>query len=364
MQNQSEFRFHRKECPVLVAFVLALLSFAPQNAAMAAENDPEAGASLSFLSTTGNTLTIDRSEEAPGISLRIPTKTGTDFIYGDLAGEQGHLISTMNIDGDDTAGIRLHLTHDPKFEKVTVRAEAFGKTAAGVAVSVPLGVDGEYLAADDAALLAAYKAEAERSAASLAEAVSNHKAANPTGRFSTLLEQQSEWEQGLGERAASDAGLFEQTENTKAEDEPSYWQARAEALRARQFFLATASGTGVSPGIPGIYIDGDGGRLELLVVSTDGEEVLDFSIFVVRGPTAHTGELSGIAKLDGKTKARFKDEDEEAFIDGKPAVLDFLFEGNVVEIKGENTSYYHGARAYFDGVYFKTPETDAPASGE
>ena len=39
-----------------------------------------------------------------------------------------------------------------------------------------------------------------------------------------------------------------------------------------------------------------------------------------------------------------------------PAKLQFKFNGTRVEVTGENTGAYHGARAYFDGEYLKTSD--------
>ncbi len=99
--------------------------------------------------------------------------------------------------------------------------------------------------------------------------------------------------------------------------------------------------------VNGIYDDDNGGTL---VISEAGELTFAFEILVVRGPTAHIGELAGIAQITGET-ATFVDTNEEAFIDGNPCRLTFTFEGGWLKVTGENTSYYHGARAYFDGTY-------------
>ena len=39
----------------------------------------------------------------------------------------------------------------------------------------------------------------------------------------------------------------------------------------------------------------------------------------------------------------------------KPCVIRLVFIGNRVEVTAENAERYHGARAYFDGVYYKKP---------
>jgi hypothetical protein len=83
---------------------------------------------------------------------------------------------------------------------------------------------------------------------------------------------------------------------------------------------------------------------------------LRFEISVVRGPTAHTGSLSGVAKFTEPDLAVFVDSNEEAFDEGQPATLRFRFQDHELIVEAEHTSYYHGARAYFDGTYYRLPE--------
>ena len=89
------------------------------------------------------------------------------------------------------------------------------------------------------------------------------------------------------------------------------------------------------------------------------KEAVAFSINVVRGPTWHTGELTGIAML--KRSAAVYKERLEAGEDREPCELTFNFvDGHIVKLEGKNTQYYHGARAYFDGTYFKVAKLDKP----
>jgi hypothetical protein len=73
---------------------------------------------------------------------------------------------------------------------------------------------------------------------------------------------------------------------------------------------------------------------------------------VVRGPTYHIGSIGGSAKWNGST-AHFSIQalDEEG-----GTWLTFLKWGVKLEIIGENTSSFHGARAYFDGEYIRVSE--------
>jgi hypothetical protein len=44
--------------------------------------------------------------------------------------------------------------------------------------------------------------------------------------------------------------------------------------------------------------------------------------------------------------------------------LALLRRGSLLELIGANTSYYHGARAYFDGGYCKTGNLDEKTKAE
>lgn len=101
--------------------------------------------------------------------------------------------------------------------------------------------------------------------------------------------------------------------------------------------------------INGVYDDANGGTL---TISDAGELTFAFEITVIRGPTADRGALTGIAEIAGET-ATFVDTNEEAFIEGNPCRLTFTFDGTWIEVTGQNTSYYHSARAFFDGTYEK-----------
>lgn len=102
--------------------------------------------------------------------------------------------------------------------------------------------------------------------------------------------------------------------------------------------------------LTGLWIDSFGGTLEIV----QEKEKLFFVIEVVRGPTFHTGSIAGVATWNSplgwfSDKGRDKEKTEESN-------LVFISRGNVLEIVGANTTYYHGARAYFDGEYCKAGE--------
>jgi uncharacterized protein YecT (DUF1311 family) len=131
-----------------------------------------------------------------------------------------------------------------------------------------------------------------------------------------------------------------------------YWRVMADSTRGRLKFVAVWDGANAAPGPDGTYNDGFGGTL---TVSDSNAKTMRFAFEVVRGPTAHTGELEGTARRNGN-QATFTDADLP--VDqrrAEPCVIRFVFIGNRVEVATENTEAYHGARAYFHGAYYKTP---------
>jgi hypothetical protein len=156
------------------------------------------------------------------------------------------------------------------------------------------------------------------------------------------------------------------------EEDVDFWGSQAEMTRSRIEFLKAwvameTDGAG-NGDWSGRYSDGYGGTLYL----SQDDEGLYFAVDVVRGPTFHLGSLSGKAKVNGMT-AFFTDEDrlEE---EGKEEETWLIFrmgtgEDSRIEVNGENTMYYHGARAYFDGKYVKLDdltdeEEEALSKGE
>jgi len=122
-----------------------------------------------------------------------------------------------------------------------------------------------------------------------------------------------------------------------------YWDSMEELTRTRLEFLQAWLGKGVEPGITGIYQDFEGGTLTL----KQTVKGLKFLLEVVRGRNAHTGEISGMARVEGQN-AFFADSEPSA---GK---LTFNFvNGHEVKLEEENTGSYGGTGVYFGGEYFK-----------
>ncbi|TGJ99515.1 DUF1311 domain-containing protein [Leptospira semungkisensis] len=124
---------------------------------------------------------------------------------------------------------------------------------------------------------------------------------------------------------------------------------KTETTRERTSYLRKVWNLGKFPkdGI-GSYTDGFGGRLKLF--RKKGKPV-HFELGVVRGPTAHLGEMDGdwTPNQEGKwtwsSPANCKAEDPEC------CILKFQTFDARIEVEEISCSAFHGARAYFGGDY-------------
>ena len=134
---------------------------------------------------------------------------------------------------------------------------------------------------------------------------------------------------------------------------PEYWEELLSQTVTRLEFLKVYTGRNMPTGLSGTYDDFFGGSLDLELTKAG----LRFSIDVVRGPSSHLGDISGLALRRNDRLFSFKErvpEDEQA-PDRLPAELTFtVVDAHRVRVVGKNTDAHHGARAYFDGLYFKT----------
>ena len=166
--------------------------------------------------------------------------------------------------------------------------------------------------------------------------------------FTELQVKQRAWMKYREDQARGanrDAGEPE-TKSTAA-----YYEAATEMTASRADWLRGRIRND-DESLTGLWSDSFGGTLEIV----QEKERLLFEISVVRGPTYHTGSLAGVATWNAplgwfSDKGRDKEKPEESN-------LVFVERGTVLEIVGANTSYYHGARAYFDGEYCKVGKLD------
>lgn len=179
--------------------------------------------------------------------------------------------------------------------------------------------------------------------------------------FSRLRAYQREWLERRDSLAAETARLYDSAPRGAEATSPVYWQTMTDMTRTRIRVLeAWRSPLGVR-GWEGEWIDGYGGRLTI-VDDPDREGAFLFELEVVRGATAHTGLISGRARTNDHL-ARYTDRDAAP---EKPAELgetwlSFRRETPHLVVRGANTSWYHGARAYFSGRYIRVADVSEEA---
>jgi len=167
------------------------------------------------------------------------------------------------------------------------------------------------------------------------------------GAFAKLLELQRQWLAYRDDLALSPAYSGAPSGEKEARQSAEYFDTAAQLTEERTAWLKAYGEPLPNGSLTGLWNDSHGGYLQII----EKPGALLFSIQVVRGRTAHTGELSGTAKWKSpkgsySDKGLVPDKAEET-------TLEFTLTGNILEITGTNTGYYHGMRAYFDGTYLR-----------
>ena len=135
----------------------------------------------------------------------------------------------------------------------------------------------------------------------------------------------------------------------KPEKDPAYYECLAGFTESRIVFLNSYLNKTLTNDICGEYDDGFGGWLE---IKKDKENKIQFHISVVRGPTSHTGDIEGTLDIN-KNAAEYKDTESCKDTQDPCCKLSFKIYNKKIEVKEDNCMYYHGVRAYFDGMYRK-----------
>lgn len=146
----------------------------------------------------------------------------------------------------------------------------------------------------------------------------------------------------------------QKAEGLKTSESAESLTSAAEITKGRIDWLKAWTKLDKRKGWSGKYSDSRGGFLQ--IAEKDGN--VFFVLDVVRGPSFHIGGIDGKISVNGNTGwFETKAEGEE-----KPTWLTFLdgldYEGSV-RVTAENTSYFHGARGYFQGTYLWTGELSA-----
>ena len=243
----------------------------------------------------------------------------------------------------------LKITGKPGDEVLQITAIGIEKLGKGSAE-----VDGTYRKLTLAETLARTRGRYEAADAALNADYQAVRAALNAKQKAELRDSQRDWIEVRDSRAewVTHAG-----DNSK--ELPVYWEEMLAQTVTRIGFLKVYTGKGVPAGLSGNYDDFGGGSLSLELKKSG----LRFSIDVVRGPSSHLGELSGIATRKSDRLFTYKEKipQDEQSPDRLPAELTFsVVDAHRVRIVGKNTSAHHGARAYFDGTYFKTGALEKP----
>lgn len=198
--------------------------------------------------------------------------------------------------------------------------------------------------------IGALKAEIAVADRELNQVYQKAKSTLPESIFVELQEEQRTWIAYRDTRSEELARFNEGVEEGKEKLSSTYWESVLSETASR---IDTIKGwmdrDKFAHEWEGVWSDGQGGWLFILQ-NEPGR--FTFLIDVVRGPTFHLGSLDGVAEWKGRT-ARFTIRDDGA---EEETWLTFINGDIKLEVIGENTSYYHGARAYFGGNYLRLRE--------
>lgn len=295
-------------------------------------------ASAEFFARDKNTiLEIENTDEGKPHHYQLtvygsPEEDGVVYGYGNFKSEEAGVYIAVSSDKSVLEILRN------KDGSLKVSAKGFVYSG-GVHAKQPFDASGVYKPISDSQILTWAKKRYEAADTALNALYSKVISGNPE-RAKELRKLQRDWIWYRDDMAAFGP------EDPK-EKSPTYWSQMATQTAVRIGFLKAWSGAlEVNDSISGTYSDFRGGNA---VIDTKKAK-LKFQIEVVRGPSSHLGQIEGTASLKG-TKGEYSD--------GKnpPALLRFSFQPNhVLRIEGENTEEYHGARAYFDGTYYKVSD--------
>ncbi len=215
-------------------------------------------------------------------------------------------------------------------------------------------VSGSYKLLSEGAVLERAKARFEAADAQLNADYKALVAALKPDELEELKDLQLKWIARRDSGAEAETGAAE-----KPKEQLAYWDKLLELTSTRLEFLKVYSRKGIPKGVTATYRDFDGGWLHLEERKTG----LAFSLEVLRGPSLHSGFLEGVVKRSGKL-ATFRETvpKEET---REPAEVTFTFvTDNKVQVEAKNAGFHAGARAYFDGLYFKAHALEAGLSIE
>lgn len=243
----------------------------------------------------------------------------------------------------------------------TTRQRASGSAAGFLAALIITLAHVELAEAQDAEEKAPTLAEAKAAFAkadrALNQAWSAAKGAVTGEAAAQLTQSQRSWLEFRDDRAQYES---QQAGQKDSKQSPIWHTTAAELTESRAEWLRGRAQTAKEPPetLTGRWTDSYGGTLRVV----QQQERLLFTCEVVRGPTYHTGEISGIGSWNQRIgwfsdKGRDPEKTEESN-------LAFVDRDGCLEIIGANTIHYHGARAHFDGIYCKVGSLDEKEQAE
>lgn len=201
------------------------------------------------------------------------------------------------------------------------------------------------------ASLAEAKAAFAKSDRALNQAWTGIRKALPEKVFTELKTLQKGWLESRDQRALEASPTPKDA--AEAKRSAAYWQTAASLTETRAQWLQRLADNEDDP-LTGFWTDGSGGTLQ--IVERTETQKLFFVFHVVRGQSLHVGAIAGVGHWN-RPLGWFSDKGREA---EKPeeSNIAFIEKERHLEVTGANTSYYHGARAYFDGAYYKIAPLD------
>ena len=225
----------------------------------------------------------------------------------------------------------------------------------------------EQEAAEKPPTLAEAKAAFAKADRELNQAWSAAKAAVSGSTLAELTQSQRDWlefRNDNAERESEQAG-------EKDPKRTATWHSVAAALtESRTAWLLGRALAAKEPfeTLTGAWVDSYGGTMRIVHQPGPTNEWgavgvgrLLFDIEVVRGPTYHLGSVAGVATWNDRIGWWSDKGDPEKTEESNLAFID---RDRCLEVIGANTTHYHGARAYFDGIYCKAGPLDEKEQAE
>ena len=246
-------------------------------------------------------------------------------------------------------------------------ARRVGCTAAVMLAVAAAAVAREDEASEKPPTLAEAKAQFAKADRELNQAWSVAKAAVAGSTLAELTQSQRDWLEFRNESAQRESEQAGEKDPKRSATWHSIAAAlsvsRAEWLRGRALAAKEPLDT-----LTGRWVDSFGGLMRIVHQPGATNEWGDvgvgrllFDIEVVRGPTYHTGSVAGVATWNVRIGWWSNKGDPEKTEESNLAFID---RDSCVEVIGANTMGYHGARAYFDGIYCKAGPLDAEEQAE